>query len=196
MCNKTTNTFYSSFDELVKNSKGVTKKEIAIQLDNSDPFFNYSAEEGLTSYKNYSREQLLKTCFQNKVNPKSEYLLQREIPKQKMTVTIIRTYEKTFEVEATSQVEAVNSIDEETLCYQESSQMNVSKEVTVVDAEGNEMDVRECSECHKAMDKGYCVNGGDKYYCSDECLYKHYTDEEWEEMCEGGDSESYWTEWR
>lgn len=67
--------------------------------------------------------------------------------------------------------------------------------------------MRTCSECGKPMAKGYVVWGGDEYYCSDKCLHKHYSAEEWEEMSaaeedpfddydeEEGNDENYWTEW-
>ena len=53
---------------------------------------------------------------------------------------------------------------------------------------------RICDTCYKPMNEGYCINGGEEYYCSDECLYKVYTKEEWDEICSGND-DSYWTEW-
>lgn len=53
---------------------------------------------------------------------------------------------------------------------------------------------RQCTECGSGMDSGYCVGGGGEYYCSDECLHKHYTEDEWEEMCEE-DDDNYYTEW-
>lgn len=54
---------------------------------------------------------------------------------------------------------------------------------------------RECSECGKEMNEGYCIENGLEYYCSDECLHKHYTEEEYEEMYDDGNGDSYWTEW-
>lgn len=54
---------------------------------------------------------------------------------------------------------------------------------------------RKCDECEKGMNEGYCIDGGGEYYCSDECLYKHYTAEEWAEMYDDGESDSYYTEW-
>lgn len=54
--------------------------------------------------------------------------------------------------------------------------------------------VRICSECKKIMTKGYVVYDGDSYYCSDNCLHKNWTEEEWEEMT-SDDSDCYWTEW-
>lgn len=58
-----------------------------------------------------------------------------------------------------------------------------------------DQECRRCSECGSLMRAGYCVDGGDAYYCSDECLHKHYTEKEWEEMYDGGNSDSYYTEW-
>lgn len=61
---------------------------------------------------------------------------------------------------------------------------------------------RKCDECEKGMNSGFCINDGEAYYCSDECLHKHHTPAEWEEMYNGdeedgeeGGGSSYWTEW-
>ena len=53
--------------------------------------------------------------------------------------------------------------------------------------------VRRCSECGRVMYEGYCVDDGMEYYCSDECLEKHFTAEEWEQAYDEG--WGYWTEW-
>ena len=55
------------------------------------------------------------------------------------------------------------------------------------------VDVPVCSECGKPMTSGYCIADGEEYYCSDECLHKHYTEEEYNEMYEN--DEAYWTTW-
>jgi hypothetical protein len=54
---------------------------------------------------------------------------------------------------------------------------------------------RVCEICNKYMYEGYCIENGLAYYCSDECLQRHYTKTEWDEMtkCDG---DSYWTEWK
>ncbi len=44
------------------------------------------------------------------------------------------------------------------------------------------------------MYSGYVINGGEEYYCSDECLHTKYTEEEWNDMY-SDDGDSYWTEW-
>ena len=54
--------------------------------------------------------------------------------------------------------------------------------------------VRVCSECGKIMQEGYVIGGTLEYYCSDECLHKHYTEKEWEEMYTD-DGDNYWTSW-
>jgi hypothetical protein len=54
---------------------------------------------------------------------------------------------------------------------------------------------RECDECGKGMNEGYCIEAGCEYYCSDACLHKHYTPEEWDELYAEGDGDSYWTTW-
>ena len=38
--------------------------------------------------------------------------------------------------------------------------------------------MRICNECKKKVVQGYCIDNGMEYYCSDECLHKHYTEEE------------------
>ena len=54
---------------------------------------------------------------------------------------------------------------------------------------------RTCSHCGKGMREGYCINAGEEYYCSDECLHEHYTEEEYLELYDDGNGDSYWTEW-
>jgi hypothetical protein len=54
---------------------------------------------------------------------------------------------------------------------------------------------RICDECGSAMSEGYCIDSGCEYYCSDACLHKHYTPEEWTAMYADGDGDSYYTEW-
>jgi hypothetical protein len=52
-----------------------------------------------------------------------------------------------------------------------------------------------CSECNKGMNEGYCIGGGDSYYCDDICLHKNISKEEWKKLYSDEDSDSYWTEW-
>lgn len=67
----------STLNELLPKVIGITKKEIALQLDKSNSLFNYSAESGLTSYRNYTRSELLEHCIKFNVNPISQYHLNR-----------------------------------------------------------------------------------------------------------------------
>lgn len=55
--------------------------------------------------------------------------------------------------------------------------------------------VRICSQCKKIMTDGYCIEGGIEYYCSDECLYKNITKEEYLELFDNGEGDTYWTIW-
>jgi hypothetical protein len=55
--------------------------------------------------------------------------------------------------------------------------------------------MRKCSECGKGMNEGYCIEQGTDYYCSDECLNKHISPKDWDELYDDGNGDSYWTEW-
>lgn len=54
---------------------------------------------------------------------------------------------------------------------------------------------RECSECGEIMQSGFVIDNGDAYYCSEECLHKNMTDEEYNELYDNGNGDSYYTEW-
>lgn len=56
-------------------------------------------------------------------------------------------------------------------------------------------EVRSCNACGKAMSEGYCIEGGMEYYCSKVCLNTEISDEEFEELYDDGEGDSYWTEW-
>ena len=53
---------------------------------------------------------------------------------------------------------------------------------------------RVCNECGRPMIEGYVIDGRDTY-CSDECLHKHFKDEEYNELFDDGNSDTYWTTW-
>jgi len=83
------------------------------------------------------------------------------------------------------------------------------------------VEIRVCSECDEIMTEGFCIGGGEEYYCSSHCLNQHYTEQEWmaiyagldntdpaeveraskmsdeelEESNEENDSQSYYTTW-
>jgi hypothetical protein len=62
-----------------------------------------------------------------------------------------------------------------------------------------------CTECGAGMNEGYVIEGANEYYCSDECLHKNVTPDEFAEFYIGnidddddadiGDVQIYWTEW-
>lgn len=55
-------------------------------------------------------------------------------------------------------------------------------------------DWRICSECGSVMEEGFIVEGFEyEYYCSEECLHKHYSEEEYTKMYKA--DEAYWTQW-
>ena len=73
--------------------------------------------------------------------------------------------------------------------------MSHTTDVDFWDALREQLDYfRVCDECGKPMIVGYVVNGCDTY-CSDECLHKHLTDEEFNELYDEGDGDTYWTTW-
>ncbi len=45
------------------------------------------------------------------------------------------------------------------------------------------------------MKEGYCIENGMAYYCSEACLSKDFSPEEWEQAFKEGEGDSYWTEW-
>lgn len=56
-----------------------------------------------------------------------------------------------------------------------------------------EEEYRECSTCHSPMQAGYCIDDGEEYFCSDDCLSSTYSKTEYEELCK--QDRGYWTEW-
>lgn len=58
------------------------------------------------------------------------------------------------------------------------------------------MSERYCVACGENLThEGFVIDDGLAYYCSEECLHKDYTEEEWTEMYADGEGTSYWTEW-
>ncbi|WP_269919845.1 hypothetical protein [Caldifermentibacillus hisashii] len=52
-------------------------------------------------------------------------------------------------------------------------------------------DIRTCSECHSEMNFGYVIENGMEYYCSEHCLEKNMTMEEFIELYNNGNGDSY-----
>lgn len=59
-----------------------------------------------------------------------------------------------------------------------------------IDLSGNK---RVCSHCGKLMSDGYIFYDGEAYYCSDECLRQHFSEEEYIQAF--NEDDAYWTEW-
>ena len=58
------------------------------------------------------------------------------------------------------------------------------------------LDIRVCSTCGKLMYEGYVIDNGLTWYCTDECMENDgMTREEFEELFDDGNGDSYWTEW-
>ena len=55
--------------------------------------------------------------------------------------------------------------------------------------------IRCCSECGSPMYEGFCIENGAEYYCSEECLHKHLSEEEYNDLYDDGKGDSYWTSW-
>lgn len=53
-------------------------------------------------------------------------------------------------------------------------------------------DFRICDVCGKKMYEGYLIDG-EEHYCSDECLHKVYTADEYNEMYD--EDIGFWTNW-
>ena len=82
------------------------------------------------------------------------------------------------------QTSSVSCIDKEDLIKESEEWLNDLKEKRI------------CSECGREMIEGYCIENGLDYYCSDECLHKNMTEEEYLELYNDGEGDSYYTEWR
>lgn len=54
-------------------------------------------------------------------------------------------------------------------------------------------EMRTCSVCGQPMLDGFCIMDGSEYYCSDECLHKVYTEQEYQELYDN--DQAYWTTW-
>lgn len=52
---------------------------------------------------------------------------------------------------------------------------------------------RKCSVCNCSMSSGYVIQDGEDYYCTDDCLTKVMSFEEYTDMYSNDDA--YWTQW-
>ena len=73
--------------------------------------------------------------------------------------------------------------------------MEHTSDVDFWDRLSEELDCfRVCNECGKPMIEGFVVDGCDTY-CSEECLHKHMSEEDYDESYNNGDGDTYWTTW-
>lgn len=56
-------------------------------------------------------------------------------------------------------------------------------------------DYRVCSHCGKIMSEGYCIENGETYYCSDNCLQANMGEQDYLKLYDNGNGDSYWTTW-
>lgn len=54
--------------------------------------------------------------------------------------------------------------------------------------------VKKCDKCGKTMEEGFSIAFDLEIYCSEECMFQLYSENEYHEMYEDGIS--YYTEWR
>lgn len=57
------------------------------------------------------------------------------------------------------------------------------------------VEVRQCDVCKKYMIDGYCIEEGNGYYCDDECMLTEMTMDEFNELYDDGNGDSYYTDW-
>ena len=67
--------------------------------------------------------------------------------------------------------------------------------VAELDREAGDDDwsLRKCTCCGEEMTKGFVIDDGDAYFCSEACLHKKYTPLQYTEL--HLEDRAYWTEW-
>lgn len=53
--------------------------------------------------------------------------------------------------------------------------------------------IRICCVCGKPMKEGFCIQDGEAYYCSKDCLHEDFSEQIYRQMVEDG--LAYWTQW-
>jgi len=54
---------------------------------------------------------------------------------------------------------------------------------------------RACSHCGSGMNEGFCIESGEAYYCTEDCMHKHVSAKEFKKLYNNGDGDSYYSEW-
>lgn len=52
-----------------------------------------------------------------------------------------------------------------------------------------------CDECGKGMMEGFVIGAGMEHYCSTKCLYENHSPQDYFEMYDDGEGDSYYTAW-
>lgn len=87
----------TKIEELLPLIVGTTKKELAAALDKANPLFSFNTESGLSSYHNYTRNELVRHCITWGVDPLSEHTkMGRTIKWQKKYAEVTGTEFKNY----------------------------------------------------------------------------------------------------
>lgn len=54
---------------------------------------------------------------------------------------------------------------------------------------------RACSQCGSGMNVGFCIKGGEAYYCSEICLHKRIGKKEYLALYDNEDGDTYYGTW-
>lgn len=119
-------------------------------------------------------------------------LLQSLISELDDSVSFMETLSEFEDDEGTKRRE-----DKEKLVEEASKVLQAMKKDYTEKLENGEDDnsYRECTQCEAIMNEGYLIDDGSEYYCSDECLEKNMTREEFNDLYDNGHGSSYYTAW-
>lgn len=79
-------------------------------------------------------------------------------------------------------------------CFNYDHNRNWEEIFNDLEIEWKSQGIRICNCCNKIMREGYCLESWGEYYCSTECLFKNYTEDEYQELYDI-DEGTGWTEW-
>lgn len=119
-------------------------------------------------------------------------LLQSLITELEDSVSFMETLSEFEDEEGTKRRESKEKLVEEAR-----KDLDTMRKDYIAKLENGEDDesYRECSECEDIMNEGYLIDDGSEYYCSDACLEKNMTKEEYLELYNDGHGNSYFTAW-
>lgn len=79
-------------------------------------------------------------------------------------------------------------------CFDYDRSRNWDEIFNELEIEWKSQGIRICNCCGKVMREGYGLESWGEYYCSTECLFKNYTEDEYQELHDI-DEGTGWTEW-